>query len=100
MSPNHIHDWDHDVMPAHLSAVTGVSLCISRVQHALCPIGAAGETANGALTARNVHATGVLVLGTCALILLKPVHTACQICTRGESRQITTFGKVQCEKEE
>ena len=100
MSPNHIHDRDHDVMPANLSAVTSVSLCISRVQHAQSPIGAEGEAANVALTAGNIHATGVLVPSACASVLLKPVHTACQTCTREESEQVTTFGKVQCEKEE
>ena len=50
-----------------------------------------GEATNGALTVGNVHATSVLVLSTCAPVLLKPMHTASQTWTREEGTSLYTY---------
>ena len=90
MSSNHMPQ-NHVAMSTNLSAVTGISLCVCRVQHTQCSIGTEREATNGALTVGNVHATSVLVLSTCAPVLLKPMHTASQPCTRGEGKFLYTY---------
>ena len=89
VSPNHMSQI-HVAMSTNLSAVTGISLCVCRVQHTQCSIGTEREATNGALTVGNVHATSVLVLRTCAPVLLKPMHTASQPCARGEGTSLYT----------